>query len=226
MPRLGDLVHTESRFLAGDDLKPYAGNGVTLTIQGFTAENVGNDQKPDMKTCLHFAENIKPMVLNKTNLELLYMATGSTEEMDSNAVVGRQIVLWRDPTVQNMQGNIVGGVRIKPVQIGTGGQVVQQPAAPMPPAQPEQIPGNATAPGHPMVPGTAYAPPGYQTPPATGPAPWDEPAGPQPGQTPEQQLAAQEAAWTKQPHQTYQNPETGDPNKPFDDAIPGFENEK
>lgn len=60
----------------------------------------------------HFAESIKPLVLNATNSKTLKQMTGSSFVEDWTGVL---VQLYIDPSVK-MKGDTVGGVRINPKQ--------------------------------------------------------------------------------------------------------------
>jgi hypothetical protein len=93
--------------------KEEAGNGIVVTIAKVTQENVAMQNQPEeLKYILHFQEDIKPLVMNWTNIQLCAQATG-TDETDEWA--GKQIVLFNDPNV-SFGGQITGGVRIRSAQ--------------------------------------------------------------------------------------------------------------
>jgi hypothetical protein len=52
---------------------------------------------------------VKPMVLNRTNSQLVAVATGARIAGDAK---GKQVVVFNDPTV-SFGGKITGGLRIK-----------------------------------------------------------------------------------------------------------------
>jgi hypothetical protein len=56
-------------------------------------------------------EDVKPMVLNRTNAQLVGVATGAKVAGDAK---GKQVVVYNDPTV-GFGGKITGGLRIKKV---------------------------------------------------------------------------------------------------------------
>jgi len=95
-----------SKYVKKEDV----GDGMIVTIDKVTNENVAMDsQPPENKYILHFKEDILPLVLNWTNIQLVARATG-TEETDEWP--GKQIVLWNDPNV-SFGGNLTGGVRVR-----------------------------------------------------------------------------------------------------------------
>lgn len=96
----------ESNYLKKEDCNP----PLLVTIDHIDQKNIALEgDPPDMKWCLHFAEDVKPMICNSTNAQLIAMAVGS-EETDDWA--GKQIVLYNDPNV-SYQGKLVGGVRVR-----------------------------------------------------------------------------------------------------------------
>lgn len=97
---------TESKFLKRADVGP----GKLLTIQECKQQNVAkSDQAPEMKWCLHFSETDKPMVLNRTNAELVGMITG---ERNSDNWGGHKVVLYDDPSI-SYGGKLTGGIRVR-----------------------------------------------------------------------------------------------------------------
>ena len=123
--KIGQMI--ESKFVKKEDLdRPRI-----ATISGIKQDNVGTEDAPEMKWCLVFAEaDIKPLVLNKINMQLTALACGSEETDDWTGI---QIVLWADPTV-SFGGKLVGGVRVRP-------HTAQ--AQPAPTAAPAEQPGAA-----------------------------------------------------------------------------------
>lgn len=104
MPDIGQM--TESKFLKRSDV----GGGKLLTIQQCIQENVAKaDAQPEMKWCLIFEETDKPMVLNKTNAELVAMIAN---ERNSDNWGGVKVVLYDDPSI-SYGGKLVGGIRVR-----------------------------------------------------------------------------------------------------------------
>ncbi len=54
-------------------------------------------------------EDVKPMVLNRTNAQLVGVCTGAKTAGEAR---GKQIVVYNDPTI-SFGGKIVGGLRLK-----------------------------------------------------------------------------------------------------------------
>ena len=96
-----------SRFLTQDDCEP----AIVVTISHVERQNVAPpDAEPDDKYCLHFKdEDVKAHVLNVTNGKMIEKLLGSD---DSDNWIGKQIVLYRDDSVQ-FAGNFVGGIRVR-----------------------------------------------------------------------------------------------------------------
>lgn len=104
------LVPTDSKYLKKEDV---GDDGVILTIKGFTQETLQGDDGDEMKIVMHFAEgDYKPMVINRTNSQLIPIATGATV---TGEAVGKQVVVYNDPTI-SFGGKVTGGLRIKKVQ--------------------------------------------------------------------------------------------------------------
>lgn len=112
-----NLVPTNSKYLKQADVGE---DGVVLTIKGFKQEELETDDgAPETKVILYFMEDFKPMVLNKTNSQLLGKATGAATAGEAR---GKQIVVYSDPSV-GFGGKMTGGLRIKRYS-------TSQPAAP------------------------------------------------------------------------------------------------
>jgi len=100
------LVPSKSKYLTKDDVGE---DGLILTIKGFRMETLESDDGNEDKMVMHFMEDMKPMVLNRTNAQLVGVATGAKTAGDAK---GKQIVVYNDPTV-SFGGKITGGLRIK-----------------------------------------------------------------------------------------------------------------
>ena len=68
-----ELVPTESKYLAKGDVGE---DGMILTIKGFKREVLKGDDGDEEKTVLYWAEDMKPLILNKTNSQLIPIITG------------------------------------------------------------------------------------------------------------------------------------------------------
>ncbi len=98
----------QSRFLTKEDCDP----PVTVTVAGVEKTNVAPaGEKTDEKYTMLFQEDLKPMVLNSTNGSLIARFLGSD---DSDDWIGKQIVLYHDPSV-TFAGKLVGGIRVRKV---------------------------------------------------------------------------------------------------------------
>jgi hypothetical protein len=102
------LVPSESKYLKRSDVGE---DGTVLTIRGFTMETMKGDEGEEEKIAMHFVEDVKPMILNKTNANLLRVVTGCAKAGEAK---GKQIVVYDDPTI-SYGGRITGGLRIKKV---------------------------------------------------------------------------------------------------------------
>lgn len=100
------LVPGKSDYLKQSDVGE---DGVICTVKGFKQEELETDEGKEMKVILYFVEDIKPMVLNKTNAQLLAIATGAKVAGDAK---GKQIIVYADPTV-SFGGKVTGGLRIR-----------------------------------------------------------------------------------------------------------------
>ena len=106
---LDQAVPKKSNFLAKEDCGE---SGIIVTVAGLAMTDIeGDNGQNEHRTILKFVEDIKPMVLNQTNKELLKHVTGETT---AGGVKGKRIIVYNDPTI--MFGNkMVGGIRIKAV---------------------------------------------------------------------------------------------------------------
>jgi hypothetical protein len=100
------LVPTDSKYLKKDDV---GDDGVILTIKGFKFETVKGDNGDEQKLIMYFEEEYNPMVINRTNAQLLASSTGASK---SSEAVGKQIVVYNDATI-SFGGKVTGGIRIK-----------------------------------------------------------------------------------------------------------------
>lgn len=103
-----ELVPSKSNYLAKGDVGE---DGLILTVKGFRMETIKSDDGDEDKMVMHFMEDVKPMVLNRTNSQLVGVATGAKTAGDAK---GKQIIVFNDPTV-GFGGKITGGLRIKKV---------------------------------------------------------------------------------------------------------------
>jgi hypothetical protein len=103
------LVPSKSDYLKKDDVGE---DGVILTIKGFKYETIEGDNGEEQKLAMYFMEeDYKPMVVNRTNAQLLSIATGAANAGDAR---GKQVVVYNDPTI-SFGGKVTGGLRIKKV---------------------------------------------------------------------------------------------------------------
>ena len=114
MPNVSDL--SNSNYVKKEDCEP----PVQVTIAGYEQVNVAMDNQPkDMKWILKFSqENIKPLVLNQVNGQLIAQIVQDVYGVhnmsgDFDNWIGKNIELYNDKTVM-FQGKLVGGVRVRP----------------------------------------------------------------------------------------------------------------
>lgn len=104
--KLGGLVPKNTKYMSKEDAGE---DGVILTVAGFKNEMIGRDGDEEEKVVMSFREDMKPMVLNSTNAELLALATGATTVDEA---IGKRIVVYNDPSIM-FGGKRTGGLRIK-----------------------------------------------------------------------------------------------------------------
>jgi hypothetical protein len=108
MPHISELK--QSKFLTRSD----TGKGILVTIKDCYQQDVAMEGDPqELKWCLSFVEDCKPMVLNTTNAQLIAAALGSEE---TEQWAGKKIVLFDDPTVM-FKGKITGGIRARAMRV-------------------------------------------------------------------------------------------------------------
>ena len=101
--------HAGGTYLSSDDFGDRLGKerGVKLVISDLTEANVAReDQKPEFKLICHFKDS-KPLVMNKTNCNMLTALFGTNEAL----VIGKTIGLWVNPEVEH-KGKMVKGLRL------------------------------------------------------------------------------------------------------------------
>lgn len=104
MPRTSDMI--PSKYVKKGDV----GVGVLWTVNRIEQVNVAKeDEAPELKWVLHFAETEKGLALNKTNIQRLEKIFGSD---DTDDWMGKQVVLFWDETVEYM-GEMKGGIRVR-----------------------------------------------------------------------------------------------------------------
>lgn len=100
-------VYNESRFLKYQDLD---GMDVVVTISNVTRDDIKEkDGTSKKKFVVHFKELEKGLVLNTTNMNMLYKLLMSD---DSDNWVGKRITLYTKDDIE-MGGEIMSGIRIR-----------------------------------------------------------------------------------------------------------------
>ncbi len=102
------LVPTNSKYLTKGDVGE---DGLILTIKGFKEEIIEGDNGDESKIVMYFVEDINPMVVNRTNSQLIGIATGASNAGEAR---GKQIVVYNDPSI-SFGGKVTGGLRIKKI---------------------------------------------------------------------------------------------------------------
>ena len=121
--KMGDIQMGESKYLSGKDLQA---GPLTVQIDLLFMANVGTEEKPEMKACLKFVDDVKPVVLNQTRLEAMWGATGTTGASEHTAVSGHKIELYFDPSIR-FGGRQTGGIGIRPCTAAVPGAVPGEP---------------------------------------------------------------------------------------------------
>ncbi len=103
--------HAGGKYLRSDDIagagKPF---GLVQVIKDFTEADVSRSDDPEseIKPILHFEGDLKPMVLNATNLNMILALFQTTDE---EKIRGQKIGVWVDDRVA-YQGKMVKGLRL------------------------------------------------------------------------------------------------------------------
>ena len=106
--RINVQDYVGNRYLGQDDLD----GEIVVTITNVVAETVS--EEGEEKLVAHFEEIKKPLILNKTNLRRLAKIFRSKWADTWEGPV----TVYVDPEVE-MQGRVVGGIRVKPA-LGNG----------------------------------------------------------------------------------------------------------
>lgn len=123
MANISDMV--QSKYLKQSDIP----DPVIVTVQGVKQTNLAKEGAPqEVKWIIKFNEFEKPMVLNVTNMRVAAKVLGSDETNDWK---GKEIVLYTDLNVTNLNGEIVGGLRFRG-QEKAPVKAAPRPAAPRP----------------------------------------------------------------------------------------------
>lgn len=87
MPKVTELYPNKSEWLKSDDIPD---EGLSVTIDSYEVKDFNNDGKRDRKPVLYFREDVKALVLNKTNAGTITTIVGS-DELDE--WIGHKITL-------------------------------------------------------------------------------------------------------------------------------------
>lgn len=105
------LVPSDSKYLAKADVGL---KGRVLTIKGFRKELVKGDDGEEEKVVMHFEEDdVKPMILNRTNSQLIGIVTGAATAGEAR---GKKVLVVNDPTIA-FGSKITGGLRLRPSDV-------------------------------------------------------------------------------------------------------------
>ncbi len=116
---LDQAVPSKSKYIAKEDCEP----PILVQIAYMTQDDVEADGQVSSCAVLHFNGDIKPLILNNTNKEMLKVLTGA---QTVGQLRGKQVVLWVDPTIM-FGRKMVGGVRIRAANPQPGAQAAYVP---------------------------------------------------------------------------------------------------
>ncbi len=103
--------HAGGKYLKSDDISGVQKEfGVIAEISDFTEADVSRSDDPtsEIKPVIHFAGDLKPMVLNTTNLNMIISLFHSDDE---SKIIGQKIGVYVDDRVA-YQGKMVKGLRL------------------------------------------------------------------------------------------------------------------
>ena len=102
-------VPSKSKYLSKEDCAtPILAQIYIMTTDEIEVDNGGVEQR----AVLHFHGDIKPLIVNNTNKELLKLITGAETV---GQLRNKSIVLYNDPTIM-FGRKMVGGIRIRAVK--------------------------------------------------------------------------------------------------------------
>jgi hypothetical protein len=97
---------SKSRFLSKED----AGDGLDFVIGEVKRENVSTPGKGErIETVIYSDNGTKPFICKTTNAKKIAQLVGSRKSEDW---IGKTIRLVNDPSVRNLKGETVGGLRV------------------------------------------------------------------------------------------------------------------
>jgi len=103
---LDAAVPSQSKYLDKNDVGE---GGKNLTIKTLDRVQVDDKDPNSVKTVIHWTQDAKPMVLNKTNKNRLSVILKATTVGD---IIGKTVNVFNDPMVE-FGGEITGGIRIR-----------------------------------------------------------------------------------------------------------------
>ncbi len=99
------LAKPDTDYFGGQDL-PNLQAKITVTIKNYSIENIRTQSGTTKKGVLHFSEDVKPWIVNKTKLKPIVNKYG----FETDNWIGKKITLYFDPLVK-FGKDVTGGVR-------------------------------------------------------------------------------------------------------------------
>lgn len=140
------MYESNTEYLSAADLDE--SGRITLTIAEVREQKIESDRGKQRRPVIHWRENVRPFIVNKTNIILIEAIYGA----DPSGAIGKPLTIRWDPTVKR-SGETVGGLRIAGAPGFRGGTVkVQLPqrkaerfrlentAPPQPKPEPSPVP--------------------------------------------------------------------------------------
>ena len=118
MAKVSEMI--QSKFLRKEDVE----DDLIVTVKDCRLEDMPGDGG-EQRWVLFFRELPKGLVLNSTTIRVLEKAFGN----DSDDWIGKRVTLYVDPNV-SFRGQVVGGLRIRPMKPRNAAAATAQLAKP------------------------------------------------------------------------------------------------
>jgi len=106
---LDQAVPSNSKYLSKEDVM----EPLLVQIYIMTTDEVeGDNNQIEQRAVLHFHGDVKPLIVNQTNKELLKAVTGA---QTVGQLRNQQVILYNDPTIM-FGRKMVGGIRVRSAQ--------------------------------------------------------------------------------------------------------------
>lgn len=100
------MYESNTDYMSAADI-PDGSDWVTLTVQRIDEQTIKGEKGDQRRPVVYWRENVKPLIVNKTNILLFEAIFGD----DPDAAIGKPVSIRFDPTVKR-SGEKVGGLRL------------------------------------------------------------------------------------------------------------------